>query len=381
MLCNAMLNFSSPRRSISLITQVQTVVGVIGSLEKHVERQQSENRQATASASVNEEELNVEESSAGGDDLVQPNNDVTGDDGNVSPVLAAAIPAIPTSEVVGGKKRSRETASSVERIYPRNAMLQTRSKKRSKRSHSTLHETPEVVGTTAQTPVVRRSSRSATTNKAREGTFEGARAGSEVPVSEETDGDFMPVDDEDGPPLNDRDADHDEDGNDSMLEKCAQQDRSAFDQRFTDLMGFKQKFGHFDVTKKTTDEYQSLGQWCNNLRRLYKKIKNRETTGRKLTKEMIQQLDDAGFKWSMSSTFDERFAELMKFKEKFGHCNAPRKKSSEYQSLGKWCSTLREPYKKIQKNETPPNKLTQENIRQLEDAGFKWSVSRSRTFS
>jgi len=35
-----------------------------------------------------EEELNVEELSAGGDDLVQPNNDnITGDVGNASPVL------------------------------------------------------------------------------------------------------------------------------------------------------------------------------------------------------------------------------------------------------------------------------------------------------
>ena len=87
-----------------------------------MERQQSENenREARASAaSVQEEELNVEESSAGGDgdDLVQPNNDVTGDHGNASPVLAAT--AIPTSEVVGGKKRSREAESSSRRSKKR----------------------------------------------------------------------------------------------------------------------------------------------------------------------------------------------------------------------------------------------------------------------
>ena len=101
MLCDAMFCRLLAYRAglpTSLITQVQTVVGVIGSLEKHVESQQNENREARASAaSVNEEELNVEESSAGGDgdDLVQPNNDVTGDHGNASPVLAAT--AIPTS--------------------------------------------------------------------------------------------------------------------------------------------------------------------------------------------------------------------------------------------------------------------------------------------
>ena len=58
-----MLTFSLPSRSTSLITQVQTVIGVIRSLEKHVARQHSENREAAASASVkedNEEELNVE---------------------------------------------------------------------------------------------------------------------------------------------------------------------------------------------------------------------------------------------------------------------------------------------------------------------------------
>ena len=56
----------------------------------------------------------------------------------------------------------------------------------------------------------------------------------------------MPIHDEAGSPLDDRNADHDEDGNKSMLAKCAQQGRSAIkssDQRFTDLMGFKQKFG------------------------------------------------------------------------------------------------------------------------------------------
>ena len=70
--CNAMLTFGLPSRSTSLINQVQTVVDVIGSLEKHVARQHIENREATASASVkkehNEEELNFEELSAGGDD-------------------------------------------------------------------------------------------------------------------------------------------------------------------------------------------------------------------------------------------------------------------------------------------------------------------------
>jgi len=99
----------------------------------------------------------------------------------------------------------------------------------------------------------------------------------------------------------------------------------------------------------------------------------------KLTEEHIRQLEDAGFKWSLSTRckFDERYAELMRYKEKCGHCNVPKKGSIEYPSLGNWCSHLRTSYKKIQKRETPPMKLTEENIRQLEDAGFKWSVFQS----
>jgi len=89
---------------------------------------------------------------------VQPTND-----GNGSPVIPA------TSKVARSKNRSRET--SVERRGPRHVRAQiTRSKKRGKHPHSTLHERSEVAGTKAQTPVVRRSLRSATI-KAREGTF------------------------------------------------------------------------------------------------------------------------------------------------------------------------------------------------------------------
>jgi len=353
--------------------------------EQHVDRQQSDHREATVSvASVkeedNEEELNVEEdSSAGGnDDLVQPTNDGTGDDGCGSPVLAETTTAVPTSEVVAGKKRLREAVSST-----RNARLQTSSKKRAKLPHSTVHETSEVSGTTAQPRVVRRSARR-TTTKDREGTFEGAIMGI---GAEEADDNCMPSREEDGSPLDDGDSDHDEDGENSIVPKRAQQGRSAiksFDERFKALMDFKHKFGHCNTPQTKSGEYMLLGKWCNRLRVSYKKIQKggTGTLTIKLTEERIRQLEDAGFKWSVSTsrTFDERYAELMKYKEKCGHCNVRQTKSGGYQSLGMWCGNLRTSYKKIQKGGTPTIKLTEEMIRQLEDAGFKWSVSTSRTF-
>jgi len=144
-------------------------------------------------------------------------------------------------------------------------------------------------------------------------------------------------------------------------------------------MRYKEKFGHCNLTPKKSGEYKSLGNWCHTLRTTYKQIRKRETPHLKLTEEHIRQLEDAGFKWSLStcSTFDERYTELMKFKEKFRHCNVPRSKSGEYQSLGNWCNNLRSSYKQIRKRETPRRKLTEDHIRQLEDAGFKWSLRQS----
>jgi len=348
--------------------------------EQYAERQQSENREATAMVSAvkkeedNGEDLNVEESSAGdNDDLVHPINDVTGDHGNG--ILAATATEIPTSAVVGGKKRSCEAASSTH-----NLRTQTMSKKKNKLSHSTEEE----AGTTARPRVVTRAARRATA-KAHEGTFEGTSRG--IEAEEEANDDFIPVHvvEEDGPPLDNDDTDHDEDGNKSIVAERDQQGHSAiqsFDERFKALMDFKQKFGHCYVPGTKSGGYQSLGKWCSHLRWCYKKIPKGETCRQKITREMMQQLDDAGFKWSLSTirTFDERYAELMKYKEKFGHCNVPQKKPGEYKSLGEWCDKMRQSHKKIQKGETPKANLTPENMQQLDDAGFKWSVTTSRTF-
>jgi len=87
------------------------------------------NREAAAEKNENEELNNPfatgedKESSAGGDDLVQPTNAITktgGDDGYGSPVMPAT--SIPTSKVARSQKRSREAASSVERRDPRNVI-------------------------------------------------------------------------------------------------------------------------------------------------------------------------------------------------------------------------------------------------------------------
>ena len=148
---------------------------------------------------------------------------------------------------------------------------------------------------------------------------------------------------------------------------------STFDERFDELMEFKDKFGHCNMSSRSND-YRYLGIWCSHLRAAYKSIHKGETPNIKLSNENVERLENAGFKWRLkNSTFDERFDELMEFKDEFGHCNVSSI-SKDYLTLGQWCSSLRQSYRKIQKGETPNNKLSNENIKRLEDAGFKWSL-------
>jgi len=46
--------------------------------------------------------------------------------------------------------------------------------------------------------------------------------------------------------------------------------------------------------------------------------------------------------------FDEKCNQLLRFKEKFGHCNVPQT-YADNPSLGQWCSHRRHAYKKIQR--------------------------------
>jgi hypothetical protein len=142
--------------------------------------------------------------------------------------------------------------------------------------------------------------------------------------------------------------------------------RETFEERFNDLMSFKAKHGHCNVSQHGDDS--SLGSWVSTVRVSYKRIQNNQMSTTKLSGEQIQRLDDAGFKWSLKDKFEKRFNDLMYFKVKNGHCDVPG--TGENVPLGKWCSTVRVSYKKIQNNQMPSMKLSDEQIQRLNDAGF-----------
>jgi hypothetical protein len=149
----------------------------------------------------------------------------------------------------------------------------------------------------------------------------------------------------------------------------------SFDDRFIDLMSFRAKYDHCDVS--CIGENASLGQWCSQRRGSYKRIQKNQKPQLKLSDAQIQRLNNAGFKWSLrkaNSGFDDRFNDLMAFKAKYGHCDVPQQ--GEDASLSRWCSQLRVKYKKNQINQKPRMKLSDEQIQRLNDAGFKWSLGK-----
>ena len=160
-----------------------------------------------------------------------------------------------------------------------------------------------------------------------------------------------------------------------------------FDNRVKDLQAFKEEHGHCNVTLSKSDKnakYKSLGNWCSNIRQSYKKIKQGGEASYKLSDANIQLLERMGFDFSLRAyeekiSFDDRMKDLQAFKEEHGHCNVPISKSDKnikYQSLGIWCSKMRQSYKKIKHGQTPPNtrKLSDANIQRLEAVGFKWNL-------
>ena len=62
----------------------------------------------------------------------------------------------------------------------------------------------------------------------------------------------------------------------------------------------------------------------------------------------------------------------MAFKAKYGHCIVSYR--GEDASLCRWCIIVRGSYKKMQQNQKPRTKLSDEQIQRLSDAGFKWSL-------
>jgi hypothetical protein len=66
-------------------------------------------------------------------------------------------------------------------------------------------------------------------------------------------------------------------------------------------MVFKAEFGHYNVPKIKSDKnmHFSLGNWCSDIRRSYKAIKEGGMPNNTLSKADMKRLEEAGFEWRL----------------------------------------------------------------------------------
>jgi hypothetical protein len=121
---------------------------------------------------------------------------------------------------------------------------------------------------------------------------------------------------------------------------------AAWEQWFAKLVAYKEANGHCKMGIRNP-----LGIWCSIQRNLRKK--------KKLCLERIARLEAIGFCWDLDSTaWEQKFSELVAYKEVHGHCNVPNDGSP----LGNWCINQRQ----------RKDRLSPEQIARLEAIGFSW---------
>jgi hypothetical protein len=134
---------------------------------------------------------------------------------------------------------------------------------------------------------------------------------------------------------------------------------------FAKLARFHQKFGHCWVPAGSP-QYAALSNWLRGQR-------NSHNAG-ELKPEYVARLEALGVAWDPrhcpDGTWNERVAELVAFRERFGHCRVPLY-WPENLALGAWVRTQRNHCLHLLRREP-------ERFAQLEAVGFVWGGNRAK---
>lgn len=150
------------------------------------------------------------------------------------------------------------------------------------------------------------------------------------------------------------------------------QKQVSWDERFEQLVQYKQVNGHSNVPK-IYNANPPLGEWVHRQRAIY----NNKRKDQKLSSDQISLLNGIGFSWNrLEEVWNERFKQLTEYKEQNGHCRVPQK-YKDNPKLGSWVNEQRTKYRKNQDGKT----ITEERIRRLERLGFEWVLGRRPLFN
>ena len=153
--------------------------------------------------------------------------------------------------------------------------------------------------------------------------------------------------------------------------------RVTFDERIEQLKQFKAKFGHCTPTKKESeDAFPGLAQWCMQQRSyMKKKMAGKEMGEKNMPDENENRLRDIGFDFTprlKRMSWEERFEQLKRFKERHGHCKPFEKDCiDDFEGLFSWCKQQRLQFKKKMAGDDKIARLmTKEKEMELREIGF-----------
>ena len=144
-----------------------------------------------------------------------------------------------------------------------------------------------------------------------------------------------------------------------------------WEDRFAELVDFKRRVGHCNVSQSSGP----LGQWVSDQRQQYRLRKEKKYSS--MTEERITKLEGLDFQWTLynrkrkrsePTDWEDRFAELVDFKRRVGHCNVSQRSGP----LGKWVGTQRQQYRL--RKEKKHSSMTEERITKLKGLGFQWTL-------
>lgn len=144
-----------------------------------------------------------------------------------------------------------------------------------------------------------------------------------------------------------------------------------WDEIYEELKDFKTKNGHCIPPVQPATK---LRHWVDKIRTEYKKLRAGSSSA--LTAQRLQKLNDIDFQFERKikpRTWEERYEELVRFKENFGHCRVPRLfNQPTYEGLGKWVADQRMKYNYMLQGKK--SNMTPERAQKLSDLGMVWAV-------
>lgn len=152
-----------------------------------------------------------------------------------------------------------------------------------------------------------------------------------------------------------------------------QKPNNKWNEMFSKLEDFKKQHGHIRVGEgayASDPEFARLRKFVQNARTAYKEYESgKRTTNKPHRMVALERLGVFVGRW------EERYNELIEYKNTHGHCNVPTK-SKENKKLGYWVGLQRSEYKKYKDGKH--HQMPQERLKLLTDIGFCFNLYEER---